>query len=218
MRLDLEIEKLKRKLLSLSSLVEESFYKAIKAYLSRDQVTANSITTVDDEIDATEVEIEEECLKVLALYQPVAVDLRYIVSILKINNDLERIGDLAVNIAHRVRHVSAQPLAQEPLQLLENMAEKAMGMLRDCLQAVVNGDVVLSQSVCKADAEVDQLNRQMHQIIIALLDQPHSQVSDLVSLLNTARNVERIADHATNIAEDVIYLNKGEIVRHRRSV
>lgn len=218
MHLEREIEKLKRKLLALSSLVEESVYRAIKAFLSRDQVSASSTLTVDDEIDAMEVEVEEECLKVLALYQPVAVDLRYIVAILKINNDLERIGDLSVNIAHRVRTLSAVPLAQEPLAVLESMADKATAMLRDSLQGMVKGDVELSKNVCRADTDVDQLNRRMHQIIIALLKEPGAEVNDLISVLTTARNLERIADHATNIAEDVIYLNKGEIVRHRRAI
>ena len=183
----------------------------------RDQVSAAGMVGDDDEIDSLEVEIEEDCLKVLALYHPVAVDLRYIVAILKKNNDLERIGDLSLNIASRVKSLSLAPLPTEPLQILEQMSVKVTAMLRHSLHGMVQRDEALSASVCGADAEIDQLNRRMHQVVIELLKSGNVNPSDLIALLTTGRNLERIADHATNIAEDVIYLTKGEIVRHRRA-
>ena len=168
----------------------------------------------DVDIDRREVEIEEECLKILALHQPVAVDLRRTAAIMKINNDLERIADLAVNIAERARCLTEHPEFTIPSGL-EHMVQLANSMVRDALDAFVSLDVKAARDVCIRDEEVDACNRE----VIGELCQVMRQESDLVEaalhFFSAARHVERIADHATNIAEDVIYLVEGEIARHR---
>jgi len=161
-----------------------------------------------------EVDVEEECLKILALYQPVAIDLRFIITALKINNDLERIGDLAVNIAERSEFLARQPEVHVPLDL-EKMTEKTQSMLTKSLDALVNMDCDLAHQVCAADDEVDAMNRQMYLTVQDGIRQHPEQLESLIHLLSASRHLERIADHATNIAEDVIYMAEGQIVRHR---
>jgi len=211
--LEKEIETLKRKILALSSMVEESVYRAVRAVADCDAVTAESVVRGDDAIDAMEVEVEEDCLKALALHQPVATDLRFIVSVLKINSDLERIGDLAVNIAQRAGSLSK--LERIPAFLdLSGMAEKVKLMLRRSLTSLVNLDSGLARQVCSSDDAVDNLNRTMHQLIIEKIKADPGRAEVYILLLSVSRNLERIADHATNIAEDVIYMNEGQIIRH----
>lgn len=214
--LEREIELLKRKALSLSSLVEESVYLAIRALLERDSKIAQQVLQADDRIDQIEVEVEEECLKVLALHQPVAIDLRVIVSILKINNDLERIGDLACGIAHRARAVSQFVIPVESRARMERMAEKVRWMLRSSLQAMVTLDTELARQVCGSDSEVDQMNKDTQLAVVEMVKSDPQNAQNIIYFLGSARNLERIADHSTNIAEDVIYLTEGEIVRHGR--
>ncbi|MEW6378522.1 MAG: phosphate signaling complex protein PhoU [bacterium] len=209
-----EIEKLKRNLLSLSTLVEESVQKAVKSIEQRNTKLAVSVIENDLKIDHTEVDVEEECLKVLALYQPVAIDLRFIVAVLKINNDLERIGDLAVNIAERATFLAAQSKVNIPFDLA-GMAEKAQLMLRQSLDALVNMDSQLAREVCASDDEVDAINREMYSQVQAGINRHPEEVESLIHLLSVSRHLERIADHATNIAEDVIYMVDGEISRHK---
>jgi len=214
--LEREIEKLKRKLLALSAVVEENLYRAIKAVTEENQLDASAVVRSDDEVDTMEVELEEETLKVMALYQPVAVDLRYLIAILKINNDLERIGDLAVNIGYRARSINSWSIPADAREALGVMAEKSRWMLRSSLEAIVNLDVKLARTICASDTEVDIMNKEMYKRIVELLRTTPQHAEELVRFLFTARNLERIADHATNIAEDVIYLSEGEIVRHGR--
>lgn len=209
-----EIEKLKKKMLFLGAMVEESLQKAVKAALQRDAKLAYDVVTNDVEIDKMEVELEEECLKVLALYQPVAVDLRYIVAILKINNDLERIGDLAVNMAQRAQNLAAKPKITLPVDL-PAMAEEVRIMLKGALDALVNLDSVLANQVCIADDKVDAMNRQTFQSAMTAIGRDAENVESYINLLSVSRYLERVADHATNIAQDVLYLLQGEIVRHR---
>ena len=209
-----EIENLKRKLLALGAIVETSVRDATLSIEKRDTELAQKIIDNDIDIDKTEVEVEEDCLKILALHQPVAIDLRFIVTVLKINNDLERIGDLAVNIAERAIFLSNQPKVNISSDLVD-MAHNAQSMLKKSLDALVNHDAELAQSVCASDDIVDQLNRQMYfKIQEAILDNPE-QISVLIHLLSASRHLERIADHTTNIAEDVIYMIEGKIVRHK---
>jgi phosphate transport system protein len=175
---------------------------------------AQSVIESDVDVDSEEVEIEEECLKLLALYQPVAVDLRFIVAVLKINNDLERIGDLAVNIAQR----SLTLASQQPIEIgfdLSGMAEKARGMLRKSLDSLVKMDTSLAREVCAEDEEVDEMNRRMYDLVKKQVVKAPDRVQCLLQLLLVSRNLERIADLSTNIAEDVIYMVDGVIVRHR---
>ncbi len=209
-----EIENLKKKLLALGAIVETSVREATLSIESRDTVLAQKIIDNDIDIDNTEVEIEEDCLKILALHQPVAVDLRFIVAVLKINNDLERIGDLAVNIAERAVFLAGQPKVSISLDLVK-MAHHAQTMLKKSLDALVNLDVRLAQKVCLSDDTIDAMNRQMYlEIQDAIVKNPEQMLS-LIHLLSASRHLERIADHATNIAEDVIYMVEGQIIRHK---
>jgi phosphate transport system protein len=153
-------------------------------------------------------------LKILALHQPVAIDLRFIVTVLKINNDLERIGDLAVNIAERAVFLAGQPNFSISTNLVD-MAHNARSMLKDSLDALVNLDAELADKVCANDDIVDGLHRQMYlKVQEAILKNPE-QISSLIQLLSASRHLERISDHTTNIAEDVIYMIEGQIARHR---
>ncbi len=209
-----EIEKLKKKILALGAVVEESVRKAVQAIQERDEKLADAIINNDVEIDHIEVDVEEECLKILALYQPVATDLRFIVAVLKINSDLERIGDLAVNIAERAVFLAKQEKVNYPFDF-EDMVGKTRSMLKRSLDALVNHDTGLAREVCAADDEVDAINREMYiQVQQGIRSHPE-QMEAMIHFLSISRHLERIADHTTNIAEDVIYMIEGEIVRHR---
>lgn len=208
-----EIDKLKKALLSLCALVEEQVQMAIRALLERDADLAQRVELRDREIDQREVEVEEECLKTLALHQPVAIDLRMVVAALKINNDLERIGDLAVNISHKAADFAKEPSAEIPVDI-GGMWEKTQSMLRDSLDALVNQDIELAHCVCRRDDEVDGMKRSFRITIENLIAADPSKTRQLMRLLAVSRNLERIADCATNIAEDVIYMAEGKIVRH----
>lgn len=209
-----EIDHLKQLLLKLSANVEESVYLSVVALTERDEELAQKVIDADSEIDLMEVEVEEECLKALALHQPVAVDLRFIVSVLKINNDLERIGDQAVNIAESAI-VLAEKYPQPIPYDLSGMAKKTQAMLKKSLDSLVNADATRARQVCEADDEVDDMLKGMFRDFIQMVDTDTSKTDFLLRLLSAARQLERIADLATNIAEDVIYLVSGEIVRHR---
>ena len=208
-----ELDKIKKKILSLGALVEERVRIASAAVDNRDAAIAQKIIDTDWEIDEMEVEVEEECLKILALHQPVAVDLRFIVTVIKINNDLERIGDQAVNIAERVLTISKRPEMDFVFDYLP-MAEKAEAMLKMSLDALVNMDVDLAFKVVTMDDEVDAIKELAYDRIKTAIKAQPARVGYLINLLLISRHLERLADHATNIAEEVIYLIEGEIVRH----
>jgi phosphate transport system protein len=209
-----EIDSLKRHLLSLCAAVDEQVQLAMRAVMDRDEKLAQEVRQRDLDIDRREVEIEEECLKVLALYQPVAVDLRLIVSALKINNDLERIGDLAVNIAREARVLTAEPPLAIPFDLA-SMSEKTQAMLGDSLDALVNLDAKLANEVCGRDDEIDRARRDIRRQAEQMIAADPAQTKVLMRLLAVSRHLERIADLATNIAEDVIYLVDAKIIRHQ---
>jgi phosphate transport system protein len=210
-----ELEKLKKRLLSLGALVEERVRMAIKAIDLRDADLAERIANSDYEIDESEVEVEEECLKIMALYQPVAVDLRFLTAVIKINNDLERIGDEAVNIAQRVRVMAKGERLDVPIDFSE-MTEKTATMLKESLDALVNLDLDLAVQVCVMDDEVDEFKDKTYDVVKEAIHKNPDRVGYLINLLLISRHLERIADHATNIAEEVVYLIEGEIVRHGR--
>ncbi|MCF7954445.1 MAG: phosphate signaling complex protein PhoU [Phycisphaerae bacterium] len=212
--LNKEIDNLKKELLTLCSMVEDSLWQAVKSIKNRDVELAKKVIDSDIEIDRMEVKVEEDCLKILALHQPVAIDLRFIITALKINSDLERIGDLAVNIAERSQFLSARKQF-DMLFDFEIMAEKTQAMVKKSLDALINIDCDLANEVCLADDEVDDINRQMYDQVKEQVKQFPKNVETLIHLLSISRHLERIADHATNIAEDVIYMVKGEIVRHK---
>jgi phosphate transport system protein len=208
-----EIERLKRQLLSLCALVEEQVQSAVRALLDRDGEMAEHVEKRDVEIDHREVEVEEECLKTLALHQPVAGDLRLLVAALKINSDLERIGDLAVNIARKAVAFASQTPMEMPFDLA-GMWERTQSMLHDSLEALVNLNPALANNVCARDNEVDQMKHQIRQKAEEMMQRDPAKVPVLLTLLAVSRNLERVADHATNIAEDVIYMAEGRIIRH----
>jgi len=209
-----ELENLKKRILSLGAMAEERVRIAIEAFDKNNRELAQETIASDREIDAAEVEVEEECLKIIALHQPVAVDLRFISATIKINDDLERIGDEAVNIAERVETISRRLPVSIPFDF-EAMAEKAEAMLKESLDALVNQDVDLAYKVCLEDDEVDRMNRSVYDIVKDAIKKHPDRVAYLLNLLLIARHLERIADHATNIAEEVIYMIEGEISRHR---
>jgi len=209
-----DLEKLQRQLLALSSSVEEMINKACRALLHKQTHLAEQVVHSDNTIDQQEVAIEEECLKILALHQPVAIDLRRTATAMKVNNDLERIADLAVNIAERALCLAVHPELDIPANL-HQMAELATAMVRDALDSLVRLDVQLARQVCSRDERVDAFNRD---VIDDLRGEMHARpetIEAALHLFSAARHIERIADHATNIAEDVIYLVEGEIARHR---
>jgi phosphate transport system protein len=212
-----EIENLKKKILAVSSVVEESIARSIAAVIKHDATLARQVAEGDDEINEMEVDVEEECLKILALYQPVAVDLRFVVAVLKINNDLERMGDHAVNIADRAAYLATFPKLDVPPEL-DEMARRTQTMVKHSLDALVESDTELARQVCAADQEIDQYNRKMHVLIQDQMRSNPDDIDRLLHLLSVSRQLERIADLATNVAEDVIYTVEGTIVRHRVAV
>jgi phosphate transport system protein len=209
-----EIENLKTRLLALCAAVEKSLCLAVQSVKGRDASLARSVIDDDAQIDQMEVDLEEECLKILALHQPVAIDLRFIITALKINNDLERIGDLAVNIAERSEFLAGQEPVSVPFDF-ETMAEKTQWMVTESIDSLVDMDCKRAYDVCTADDEVDAINRKMYKQVEASIVAHPGWAQSLLHLLSISRHLERVADHATNIAEDVIYMVEGKIVRHK---
>ena len=208
-----ELEKIKKQVLALGAMTEERVWLALKAIDANDAALAEKIIKSDYEIDEKEVEIEEECLKVLALHQPVAIDLRFVIAVIKINNELERIGDQAVNIAERVGVTSKR----EPLDFFfdySSMGEKVQTMLKMSLDALVNMDYDKAYEVMMMDDDVDQIKSDAYDKIKKAMGEHPDKIGYLINLLLISRHLERLGDHATNIAEEVVYLVEGEIVRH----
>ena len=211
--LEREIGRLKRKILGLGALVEDNLRLAFRAIEARDPDKGHRVMVTDILIDDQEVEVEEECLKILALYQPVASDLRFLVAVIKINSELERIGDLASNIGER-----AISLAQEhPVPMpgcFAVMAERTETILEHSLDALVRQDAVAARLVLAADDEIDALYRCLIEDLKEIIRTDAEHLDAIVLLFSVARYLERLADHATNIAEDVLYMVEGEIHRH----
>lgn len=208
-----EITHLKEAILRLCADIEKMLALATKAVVDRDDAVAKEVIAMDSAVDNTEVEIEEDCLKILALYQPVAIDLRVIIAVLKINNDLERIGDLAVNMAEHASFLAQHKPYSDKFDFI-SMSTVVADMLRRSVDALVKLDVELAADVCKQDDIVDEQNKQMYLLVESMIKEGSEDVSCLIHLLSISRHLERIADHATNVAEDVIYMIKGDIVRH----
>lgn len=211
--LEKELVKLKKNLLHMSALVEEDSRKAVMAITTRDVKLAREVIDKDCEIDAFENELEEECLKILALHQPVAADLRFVVACLKINNDLERVGDLSVKIAKRAIAIAEEGEGASPIDFSVLM-DRAQRMLKLSLDALMARSSYAAGKVLEGDDEVDALNKDIRKKILQLIKENPGKVEYFISLMNVSRNLERIADCATSIAEDVIYMIEGEIVRH----
>jgi phosphate transport system protein len=212
-----DLDVLKRDILTMGALIEEATNKAIVALTNRRLELVQEVVDGDRVIDTKEVELEEACLKVLALHQPVAADLRFIVAVLKVNNDLERIGDLASNVAERARALASEDPLPIPLRF-EELGEKVLGMVRGSLDALVNIDTELARKVCADDDIVDEMNRDLYRRAQVLMREKPETVEAAVNALSASRHLERMADQATNIAEDVIFMVEGEIVRHGRNL
>ena len=213
-----DLQELRVELLQLGTMVESAINEAVHALINRRPELAQKVLKDGDAIDAKEVHIEEMCLKTLALHQPVAVDLRFIVVALKVNNDLERMGDFAENIANRAISLASQDPIPVPKEFSQDMPNQIRQMIRMALDALVKLDVELAREVIKMDRLVDTINRNMYAELQSLMKQDSNYVERAVQYLSSSRYLERIGDLTTNIAEDVIFMVKGEVVRHKIAV
>jgi phosphate transport system protein len=209
----IELEELNQKLLQMGGMVESAIHRSVRALLEQDRDLAEEVIRDEPKINRMEMEIDGIVTRLLALRQPVARDLRLLTAALKINNDLERIGDLANHIAERSLSLMHHPLVK-PMTDIPKMASLVQSMLLKCLDAFVNGDVDLAHTVLLSDAEVDQLRDGVYKELLEIMQRDPSVLTAAVDLIFVARNLERIGDHATNIAEDVVFLVKGIDVRH----
>lgn len=212
-QLDQQLDKIRQDLLRMGGLVEQMIAKATRALVERDDEGVDEILEQDHEVDRLEMEVDEACLQTLVRNQPTAVDLRFLVAVMKIVNDLERMGDSAVNIAQSVTHLNQEP-PLKPYIDLPDLSRRVRDMVRRALDAFVRRDSELADSVLRADDEVDARYRQLFRELLTYMIEDPKTVSRCLHLLLIARNLERIADHATNIAEDVIYYVEGRDVRH----
>ena len=208
-----ELTKLKEQLLKMGGLAERAISNAIDALVKRDTPLAERTIGEDEKINKMELLIDEWCLKLLALHQPLAADLRFITSAMRINVELERIGDLAVNIAERVVSLNQEPQLK-PYIDIPRMAEITKNLVKDVLDAFVNGDAELARSVCERDDQVDALNDQVFRELITYMLADPKTITRAVHLIIVSRYLERIADHATNIAEGVIFMVKALVIKH----
>lgn len=208
-----DLDRLQKRIVTLAGDVESNIEKVVRALFTKDAALAQTLMAGDRAIDLEENEIEEDCLKILALHQPVAIDLRRVATILKINSDLERMADLAENIAERVFALCTARHAPIPSEF-QQMADLTNTMVRDSLDAFVNLDATLARRVCRLDEEVDRHNRNLIAQSIAFMKEDKENVEPGLNLFSVCRQLERIADHATNISEDVVYLAEGSIIRH----
>lgn len=208
------LDELRRRSLRMASQVEDMVAEAADAAFLADEALARRVIARDEEVDAAEVDVEAEVIRLLALYQPVGIDLRTLCTILKVNNDLERVADCAVNLAERAKHGVLQPLAQRSSEL-KQMCAVVRQALRQAVQAYSAGDLDLARRVREQDSGIDALYAQIVRHVVAVVDASPEDVAGYLDLLSVAKNLERIADHATNIAEDVVFLATGQIVRHR---
>lgn len=209
-----DLDDIKKHLLEVGALVEEATNNAITALIERREELALQVKEGDRVIDQKEVQVEELCLKSLALHQPVAADLRFIVVVMKVNNDLERMGDLASNIASRAAYLATHPQLEIP-EDFRIMADGARTMVRKSLDCLVNCDTALAREVLASDDEVDRINKAMFDAMQEKMIQDSSTIRCGIHFLSASRHLERIADLATNIAEDVIYMVDGEVIRHQ---
>ena len=211
-----DIEAVREQLLLMGGKVEEMIVGANRALVNRDDEEAERVRRMDDEVDALEVQVDEQCSELLVRQQPVARDLRLLVAALKITNDLERMGDCAVNIVKSVLVVNQEP-PLKPYIDLPHMSSLAAGMVRDSLDAFLRRDTELARGILVRDKEVDNIYKQLFRELLTFMIEKPQNVSRALHLLLIARHYERIADHATNVAEDVVFLVEGQDVRHSAS-
>jgi phosphate transport system protein len=208
-----ELEALKQTLLAMGGLVEDQIRRAMRALVERDDALAQEVIDRDRQVNAYDVEVDEQCVNLLALHQPAAGDLRSITTAMKIVTDLERIGDQAVNIAQRGLELNREPQLK-PYIDLPRMAEKAQRMVKESLDAFVARDTDLARQVCGKDAEVDALKEQIFRELLTFMMEDPRTIPRAIRVILVSRFLERVADHATNIAEMVVYLVEGKMVRH----
>jgi phosphate transport system protein len=207
------LEELKQKLLEMAGMAEQAVDRVIEAYRKRDPGLCQRVIEDEPAINRAEREIDELAIDLLAMQQPMAVDLRFILAVIKINSDLERVGDLAVNIAERILEMSALPSVDLPVDL-PHMAALAASMVRNALEAFIHADPERAEKVCAMDDDVDRMNRDALRTLDQLIQQAPFVSRQCIDAMLIARNLERVADHATNIAEDVIFWTRGADVRH----
>ncbi len=210
---DQELEQLKAKLLEMSALVESAIYRSVQGVVEKNAALAEQVMKNEARINQLEIEVDDLAISLLALQAPMAADLRLVTAAIKINNDLERMGDLSVSIAQSALALMQEPVIR-PLIDIPHIAGLAQGMVRKALDAFVNRDPELARSVLASDDAVDNMRTASYHELISFMEKNPSQISQALYLLSTVRNLERIADHATNIAEDVLFLVKGIDVRH----
>ena len=211
--LDEELKDIKQKLLRMAALVEESIAQSIQGLKEEREDLPQQVLSRESEVNRLDVEVDLLGLKLLALNQPMAMDLRLISTVLRMGRDLERMGDLAVNIAERTLDLIRRPRLK-PLVDIPRMAEASQRMVRDALTAFIDRDTALARDICRRDAEVDALNDQVFRELLTYMMQDPATVARAVDLILVGRNLERIADHATNIAEDVIFYVEGKYIKH----
>jgi phosphate transport system protein len=208
-----ELEALKQTLLAMGGLVEDQIRRVMRALLERDDALAQEVIERDRQVNTYDVEVDEQCVELLALHQPTAGDLRFITTAMKIVTDLERIGDQAVNIAQRVLELNREPQLK-PYIDLPRMAELAQAMVKESLDAFVARDTELARRVCAADSDVDALKEQIFRELLTFMMEDARTIPRAIRLILISRFMERVADHATNIAEMVVYMVEGKMVRH----
>ena len=211
---DEELKNLKQKLLHMADTAQEMTGLSVKSLTERDPKHAEEVLRLEDEVNRLEVEIEDEVLKLLALRQPAAKDLRLLIALLKINNDLERVADQACNISETVRFFLQEPPLKIPTIDIPNMANLAQKMVRDSIAAFVHHDPSLAKTVCERDDEVDSINGQIFRVLLTYMMENPKSITRAVDLILISRNLERIADQATNISEEVIFIEEGKNIKH----
>ncbi len=209
------VEHLKKQLLSLAALTEDQLQRAVSALKDKNQALAEEVIFRDSEVDKLEVDLEEECLKILALYQPVAHDLRFVVAVLKINNDLERIGDYGVNVAERALVLSRHTLPETPIDV-SSMAANAREILKLSIDCLIKADLNIADEVFRIEQEIDEQHKGHFERVQESIMRHPASAHLFIQLLSVSRYLERVSDLAVNIAEDVIYIVEGRIIRHQR--
>lgn len=210
-----DLQRLTKEILHVGSMVEDATHNALLALTESREELADEVIAGDSEIDRKEIEVEEDCLKILALHQPVAADLRYVVAVMKVNNDLERCGDLAGNLAARAKVLLSLDYTVDVPVELQEMAQRVRAMLRESLNAVVKLDTHLARKVLLEDDDVDDRHRQLYSLLRQRMEKNPERIEAEMNLLSVSRYLERIADLATNIAEDVVFMVDGDVVRHQ---
>ncbi|HNZ28413.1 MAG: hypothetical protein BWY84_00284 [Candidatus Aerophobetes bacterium ADurb.Bin490] len=214
---DEELEALKKNILKMASMVDDAVHKSVESLVDMDIEMAEKLIEDDQIIDLLEVQIDRQCLELLAKRQPLAVDLRFITSLQKINNDLERIGDLAINVAHASIYLSKHP-PLKPLVDIPKMEEETRKMLRQAVSAIVEKNPAAAREICLKDSEIDSLYVQVFREILTYMMEDNNNIKRGIRLILVAKHIERMADHVTNIAEDVVYMLEGKTIKHHIDV